>query len=187
MAASAKDSGKPAVTLSASTRLKGVLRFKRTLCVMGRFEGTIDAEGSLVVGKGAVVECDRVHANSVTVHGFVKARIHADDKVDLMDGGEIHGDVYTSRLRIADGGMFEGRCSMIDADNAADLFSLPASELKAVLRSKPAPVPDTDTDADEADGAKSADKADASAVDPDADEADADAQESVNQTEADGE
>lgn len=178
MAASAKDSGKSAVTtLSANTRLKGVLRFKQTLCVMGRFEGTIDAEGSLVVGKGAVVECDRVHANSVTVHGFVKARIHADDKVDLMDGGEIHGDVYTSRLRIADGGMFEGRCSMIDADNAADLFSLPASELKAVLRSKPAPVPDADKTKTPA---TDADKADASAAGTDADE-------SANQTEADGE
>jgi hypothetical protein len=108
-----------------------------------------------------------VHANSVTVHGFVKARIHADDKVDLMDGGEIQGDIYTSRLRIADGGMFEGRCSMIDADNAADLFSLPASELKAVLRSKPAPVPD----ADEADTAKAAPRSKPAPV-PDADKAD---------------
>jgi hypothetical protein len=123
-----------------------------------------------------------VHANSVTVHGFVKARIHADDKVDLMDGGEIQGDIYTSRLRIADGGMFEGHCSMIDADNAADLFSLPASELKAVLRSKPAPVPDTGVpDPDEADTAKAAPRSKPAPV-PDTDKADTAKSASVSDT-----
>jgi cytoskeletal protein CcmA (bactofilin family) len=124
----------PTTTLSKTTSLKGVLRFDGIVCVMGRFSGTIEAKGDLVVGKGANVECDHIYVNSITVHGLVAAQIRAKDKVDLMQGSEVRGDIRAGRLRIADGVLFEGNCSMIDGDGDVEIFSLSTPEIKATLR-----------------------------------------------------
>ncbi|MDR2864672.1 MAG: polymer-forming cytoskeletal protein [Spirochaetaceae bacterium] len=125
------------VTLSDTTTLKGVLRFKETLCVRGKFSGTINADqGALIVDKGALVEADEITVTSLTVHGKVVAPVRASDKIDLYTGAEVHGDLVAGRLRIADGVFFEGKCSMID-DNKEDveIFSRPIPEIKAELQS----------------------------------------------------
>jgi cytoskeletal protein CcmA (bactofilin family) len=124
----------PTATLSKTTSLKGIMHFDGLICIMGKFNGTIEAKGDLIVGKGAQVECDHIVVNSITVHGMVTARIQAEDKVDLMTGSEVHGDIRAGRLRIADGVLFEGRCSMIDEGNEAEIFSLSTPEIKAALR-----------------------------------------------------
>jgi cytoskeletal protein CcmA (bactofilin family) len=124
----------PTATLSKTTSLNGVLHFDGLICIMGKFNGTIEAKGDLIVGKGSQVECDHIYVNSLTVHGLVRAKIRAEDKVDLMSGSEVHGDVRAGRLRIADGVLFEGCCSMIDEGRDVDIFALSTPEIKAVLR-----------------------------------------------------
>jgi cytoskeletal protein CcmA (bactofilin family) len=124
----------PTATLSRTTSLKGVLHFDGIVCIMGRFNGTIEAKGDLIIGKGALVECDHIYVNSVTVHGMVTAQIQAEDKVDLMTGSEVRGDIRAGRLRIADGVLFEGQCSMIKGDSDPEIFSLSTPEIKASLR-----------------------------------------------------
>jgi len=128
-----KEAG-PVVILSESTRFTGVLRFKQALCIRGAFDGTIEAEGDLIVDKGARVSADHIYVNSITVHGYVAAPIHAADKVDLMSGAEVHGDLCAGRLRIADGVLFEGKCSMAESTANVAIFSLSTEEIKANLR-----------------------------------------------------
>lgn len=123
------------VTLSDTTSLKGVLRFKETLCIRGKFNGTISANpGNLIVDKGAVVEADSIDVTNITVHGTVEAPVRAEDKIDLYGGAKVHGDLVAGRLRIADGVIFEGKCSMIDADKDIEIFARPTAEIKAELR-----------------------------------------------------
>jgi cytoskeletal protein CcmA (bactofilin family) len=124
----------PTATLSKTTKFKGILHFDGLICIMGRFDGTIEAKGDLIVGKGAQVDCDHILVNSITVHGMVNSNINAKDKVDLMSGSEVQGDIRAGRLRIADGVLFEGRCSMINESSEAEIFSMSTSEIKAVLR-----------------------------------------------------
>jgi cytoskeletal protein CcmA (bactofilin family) len=123
----------PIVTLSENTVLKGILHFKETLCIRGKFTGTIEAEGNLIVDKGAVVEADHIYVHSLTVHGQVAAEVHADDKVDLMTGACVRGDLTAGRLRIADGVLFEGQCSMINSDKDVEIFMRSANEIKTAL------------------------------------------------------
>jgi cytoskeletal protein CcmA (bactofilin family) len=124
------------VTLSDTTSLKGILRFKDTLCIRGKFSGTIIAEsGALVVDKGADVEADTITVTNLSVYGKVKAAVRATDKIDLCTGAEISGDLAAGRLRIADGVLFEGKCAMIDAGKEeVEIFSRPSAEIKAELR-----------------------------------------------------
>ena len=114
-----------------ATSFSGNLRFKTTLRIQGRFKGTIEATGALIVDKDATVEADRITVSSLTVFGSVSGAIHAFDKIDMMSGSQVRGDVKAARLRIADGVLFEGQCSMTGVDREVEIFSRPIEEIKA--------------------------------------------------------
>ncbi|MDR1429911.1 MAG: polymer-forming cytoskeletal protein [Spirochaetaceae bacterium] len=124
----------PAVVFGNTTSFSGYLRFKETLKIQGKFKGTIDARGALIIDKGAVVETDRISVSSLIVYGTVSGSITASDKVDMFPGAEVRGDVKALRLRIADGVLFEGQCSMTSTEKDVEIFSRPAEEIKAELQ-----------------------------------------------------
>jgi cytoskeletal protein CcmA (bactofilin family) len=124
----------PITTFGKETRYSGYLRFKDTLCIKGVFKGTIEGQGSLIVDKGALVEVDHLSVVSLTVEGTVRGAIMAVDKVDMLPGSIVQGDVTANRLRIADGVVFEGRCSITDKEDYIEIFSRPTEEIKAELR-----------------------------------------------------
>ncbi|MDR1352509.1 MAG: polymer-forming cytoskeletal protein [Treponema sp.] len=122
------------VVFGSGTRFDGLLRFKETLCIRGKFKGTIEATGALIVDKGAVVEADRISVSSLVVYGTVIGEVRAMDKVDMLSGAEVRGDVSAARLRIADGVLFEGQCAMIRGDKETEIFSRSTEEIKAELQ-----------------------------------------------------
>ena len=117
-----------------TTSFNGFLRFKESLCIQGRFKGTIQASGALIVDKGAVVEADHISVTSLMVYGTVIGAVHAVDKIDMFPGAEVRGDVSAARLRIADGVLFEGQCSMSGITKDVEIFSRPTEEIKAELQ-----------------------------------------------------
>jgi len=56
------------------------------------------------------------------------------DKVDMMSGARVHGDVNAARLRIADGVLFEGKCKMTNVEKDVEIFHRPVEEIKADLQ-----------------------------------------------------
>jgi cytoskeletal protein CcmA (bactofilin family) len=122
------------VVLGSSTSFNGLLRFRDTLRIQGKFKGAIEATGALIVDKGAVVEADHISVTSLMVYGTVVGAVHAVDKVDMFSGAELRGDITAARLRIADGVLFEGQCSMTGVDKEVEIFSRPAGEIKAELQ-----------------------------------------------------
>ena len=122
------------VVFGPTTVFEGNLKFKETLCIQGKFRGTIDAVGALIIDKGAKVETEHISVTSLIVNGTVSGTINAVDKVDMLTGAEVHGDVSTARLRIADGVIFEGQCSMTGIDRDVEIFSRPTEEIKAELQ-----------------------------------------------------
>ena len=121
------------VTFGPTTTFSGYLKFKGTLRIKGKFRGTIDAQGALIVDKEAVVETDRISVTSLVVNGTVVGAVYAVDKVDMLSGAEVRGDISASRLRIADGVLFEGQCSMTGIEKDVEIFSRPTEEIKAEL------------------------------------------------------
>ncbi|MDR1390320.1 MAG: polymer-forming cytoskeletal protein [Treponema sp.] len=122
------------IVLGNTTSFEGFLRFKDTLCIQGRFRGTIEATGALIVDRSAVVETDHISVTCLTVHGSVSGQIRAVDKIDMLSGAVVRGDVAASRLRIADGVLFEGQCSMTGTDREVEIFSRPTEEIRTDLR-----------------------------------------------------
>jgi len=123
------------VVFGNTTSFNGKLSFNESLCIQGRFRGTIEASGGyLIVDKGAVVEADRISVASLVVMGTVVGAVTAADKIDLCPGAEVKGDLTAARLRIADGVLFEGQCSMTGVDKDVEIFSRPTEEIKAELQ-----------------------------------------------------
>ena len=122
------------VILGKTTSFTGSLKFNTTLRIQGSFRGTIEAQGDLIVDKDAVVHADRITVNSLTVFGNISGTVYAFDKVDMMSGAKVHGDVSASRLRIADGVLFEGKCKMTNIEKDIEIFHRPTEEIKADLQ-----------------------------------------------------
>ncbi|MDR1836653.1 MAG: polymer-forming cytoskeletal protein [Treponema sp.] len=121
------------VILGKTTSFTGILKFETTLKIQGSFKGTIEAAGDLIVDKEAVIDADHITVSSLTVFGNVSGTVQAADKVDMMNGAKVHGDVSAARLRIADGVLFEGKCRMTNVEKDIEIFHRPVEEIKADL------------------------------------------------------
>jgi len=122
------------VILGKTTSFTGILKFDTTLKIQGNFKGTIDAKGDLIVDKEAVVDADHVTVSSLTVYGSISGTVDARNKVDIMSGAKVHGDVNAARLRIADGVLFEGKCKMSNVEKDIEIFHRPVEEIKSELQ-----------------------------------------------------
>lgn len=130
-----KEKEREVTVFGEKTRFRGVLRFTEELHIAGKFEGTIDAQGALVIKKTATCSADHVKAASIIVEGSVQGDLTAGDRIEMRTGSSVRGNVTASRLRIADGVSFEGSVDMIRANADADLFSARPDILKKQLRS----------------------------------------------------
>jgi len=122
------------VVLGKTTSFTGILKFETTVKIQGNFRGTIEAAGDLIVDKDAVVDADHITVSSLTVYGNVSGMIQAHEKIDMMNGAKVHGDVMAAKLRIADGVLFEGKCKMTNVDKDVEIFHRPVEEIKAELQ-----------------------------------------------------
>jgi cytoskeletal protein CcmA (bactofilin family) len=111
-----------ATTLGKETSFSGTLRFKDSLRIKGKFEGEIDSLGKLFIDGDAVVNARRIRASSVIVGGVVHGDIEAADRLEMLPSAKVYGNVRTSKLRIADGVVFEGKCEMIRDPASFDPF-----------------------------------------------------------------
>ena len=81
------------------------------MVIQGTLRGKLVSKDVVSVESGAVVEAD-IAALSLSVGGSITGNVTASDRVDLVAGGRLVGDVKASRLTIADGASFKGNVDM---------------------------------------------------------------------------
>ena len=120
-------------SLGKETTFSGTMRFEKSLKIEGRFQGRIVSEGALYVEQGAEVDAD-IEVGSVVIAGTVRGNVIARERVELLGTARLYGDVKTSKLKIADGVVFEGKCEMIKEAAPVDIFAVRSSELRESLK-----------------------------------------------------
>src|SRR5690606_29130148 len=91
---------------------KGELSADEDLVIQGTIEGTIaHHKKNLTVGKEGRVKAD-INAASVTIQGQVEGDIHGDEFVELAESAVVTGNIYSPRIRMADGARFNGSINM---------------------------------------------------------------------------
>jgi cytoskeletal protein CcmA (bactofilin family) len=77
----------------------------------GLVQGTITAGQTVTVGKNAEIQAS-IKAAAVIVAGRVKGNVVAKDRVELVAGSRLDGDVTTKTLVVAEGATLNGKCAM---------------------------------------------------------------------------
>ncbi len=122
-----------ATTLGRETVFTGTMRFTSSLKIDGNFEGEIESSGFLFVEEGAHVRAN-IRVRSVVVGGVVHGNIVATEKLEMLSTGKVYGNVTTSKLKIADGVVFEGKCEMIRDPDDVDIFASSVGKIKDSLQ-----------------------------------------------------
>jgi cytoskeletal protein CcmA (bactofilin family) len=107
---SSKKHPKLEVIIGSDTVIKGEMTSKGTVRIDGRFEGNLVAE-AVIIGEGAYLLGD-ITSKTMLAAGRITGNVHSVESVEIQPRGEVCGDIYTSRLSVAEGGVFEGRSYM---------------------------------------------------------------------------
>ncbi len=121
--------------LDAGCEVQGELRFKNTFRVHGRFTGTVESEGELIVGEGGVLE-GVVKVSELSVSGRLEGQVEAKRRIEIGVNGHVEGEISAPALVIASGAFFQGQCRMSPAEDAR------SSRPSIVGGGKPAPAPE---------------------------------------------
>jgi len=101
--------------LSQDIYFSGILNFEKPFLIRGRVSGDIIAHGELVVDEEAVVEAN-INASKVVIRGSVKGDVTASEKVEITITGKLIGNVTAPEIFMETGCMFNGRCTMTEAN-----------------------------------------------------------------------
>ena len=102
--------------------IRGDLSFEETFRIDGRFEGKIRSGGELILGDDADVNAE-MEVGRLSVNGKLKGSVQATERVELLAGARVLGDISTPVLRIEEGAHFEGSCQM--GKETSNLVELP--------------------------------------------------------------
>jgi len=101
--------------LSTDAQVQGDIQTEESLRLDGRFEGTIECAGTLIVGSNADIQAD-IFAEKAVIGGTVEGDITARSKIEIRSTGEIHGDLAAPVLHIDRGVVLEGQCTVNTGD-----------------------------------------------------------------------
>ena len=97
--------------LGKDTWFEGNLKFCGTIRIDGHFKGEISGNGTLMVGKEAMIESD-IHASYILISGEIQGNIIADERTEIRAPAKVFGNIQTPILVIDEGVSFEGDCRM---------------------------------------------------------------------------
>ena len=96
--------------IAEDTDFSGRLKCSGDMLIDGHFSGEISVNGTLFVGKSAVIEAT-VGACHIVAQGKIRGKIRAK-KLEISADGRVIGDILTSSLEMDDGAIFEGNVRM---------------------------------------------------------------------------
>ncbi|MDR0525891.1 MAG: polymer-forming cytoskeletal protein [Spirochaetaceae bacterium] len=109
-----------ATILAEDIDFSGTLRFEKPFLIKGKLQGTIDAQGLLMVEADALVTAD-ITAPKVIVRGFLAGNITAEKGVELAATGLVKGNIHTPVLSMEAGCRFNGLCTMDKKPDAPEV------------------------------------------------------------------
>lgn len=82
-----------------------------TLRIEGAVQGTVRAAKAVVIGRDGLVIGDVITQDAV-VSGRVEGSVTAESRLELQASCQIEGEVYTPRLQLEEGAVFNGSVNM---------------------------------------------------------------------------
>ena len=97
--------------IAEGVRVEGNFIGESSMVIDGVVQGTVSTGQNITIGKTAMIEAS-IKAGSILIAGRVKGNIVAKDRLELVSGSRVDGDIATKTLVVADGAIFDGKCIM---------------------------------------------------------------------------
>ena len=97
--------------LGPKITIDGTVTGSEPVLIEGHVKGAINLSGDLRIGTQARVEA-KVHARNVSVEGRLNGDVSADDRVELVAGSTVDGNIKAPKLVVAEGARFRGNVDM---------------------------------------------------------------------------
>jgi cytoskeletal protein CcmA (bactofilin family) len=97
--------------LAKGVVLKGEIHVEGTVRIDGRLDGDIQTKGQVIIGEDGLVQ-GTITAGTVISSGRIKAKVMADERVQLMRTATLIGEVLTPVLVIEEGAKLQGVMDM---------------------------------------------------------------------------
>ena len=109
--------GKIETLIGEGTQIKGSFQSSGVLRVDGFVEGSIEHDGDLIVGPKGRIQAT-IKARSLATAGEIQGDVEVAEKLELLPGANLTGDVRCGHLVIHEGARFHGRSLMSVAESA---------------------------------------------------------------------
>lgn len=106
-------------TIGKTIKVQGQITGAESLVIDGAVEGEITIEKDLQINPSGTLKA-KVNARSVTVAGSITGSINASEKVEILAGGVVSGDVICPRFLVRDGGTLNGKIDMPIVEKKAE-------------------------------------------------------------------
>ena len=97
--------------IGEGSEFKGEFKIKGLLRIDGKFKGTIETDGKVLVGQTGEALTD-IKASVVVGGGTVRGNIFATERLIMLSTGHVDGNIITSSLIMEEGVVFEGNCTI---------------------------------------------------------------------------
>ena len=97
--------------LGPKITIDGTVTGSEPVLIEGNVKGAINLSGDLRIGTQARVDA-KVHARNVTVEGRLNGDVSADDRVELVAGSTVDGNIKAPKIVVAEGARFRGNVDM---------------------------------------------------------------------------
>ena len=111
--------------IGQGTTVIGELKSKGTIRIEGVVSGRVHSDDTIVVQESGRVKAD-LYAGQITISGEVEGNVFAQDRLEIATNGKLVGDIVSPRVSIAEGVLFEGKCTMKPPSQAPSTQATPA-------------------------------------------------------------
>ncbi|HYF80322.1 MAG TPA: polymer-forming cytoskeletal protein [Symbiobacteriaceae bacterium] len=101
--------------IGEGTEIRGTIQATGVIRIDGTLEGSIVHQGDLIIGPKGRVTAD-IRSRGLAVAGEVRGNVETDDKLELLPGARLYGDVKCGHLVVHEGAMFHGRSLMANEE-----------------------------------------------------------------------
>lgn len=97
--------------IGQGTSISGEVRSKGTIRIEGYLQGKVHCEDTIVVQETGKVKAELFGAQ-VIISGEVEGNVTATERLEITTNGKLIGDITAPKVSIAEGVIFEGKCTM---------------------------------------------------------------------------
>ena len=112
--------------LAKGVVLKGEIHVEGTVRIDGRLDGEIQTKGHVIIGEDGLVQ-GTITAATVVSSGRIKAKVTANERVQLLKTSTLIGEVLTPILIMEEGAKLQGTTDMGATGWSDELPKLPGN------------------------------------------------------------